>query len=96
MLELKRAQTLMLKLYGERDKKHGVEGTFIWQVEEVGELSQVLWKKNDANIREELVDLLAWLLSFVNVIGVDVSDSFRVKYNSVCPCFQRALCNCGK
>jgi NTP pyrophosphatase (non-canonical NTP hydrolase) len=95
-LELKRAQALMLKLYGERDKKRGVEGTFIWLVEEVGELSQALRKKDDANIREELADLLAWLLSLANVIGVDISDSFREKYNLVCPCCQRAPCNCDK
>jgi NTP pyrophosphatase (non-canonical NTP hydrolase) len=95
-MELKNAQQLMLKLYGERDKKRGVKGTFIWLVEEIGELSEAMRKKNVSNIQEELADVLAWLLSLANVLNIDLSKSFSEKYDSVCPRCKKAPCICDK
>jgi len=95
-LELKTAQALMLQLYEKQDKKHGAEGTFIWLVEEIGELSEALRKKDKENISEEIADVLAWLLSLGNVMGIDVSDSFKEKYDSICPSCHKKPCNCNK
>jgi len=95
-MELKNAQQLMLKLYGERDRRRGVEGTFMWLVEEIGELSEAIRNKDASNIREEFADVLAWLLSLANVLDVDLSDSFKEKYGAVCPRCKKAPCICDK
>lgn len=84
----------MLKVYGDRDKKRGAEGTFIWLVEEVGELSEALRKRDRLGMQEELADIFAWLLSLANVLEIDLNGSFRSKYQSFCPCCKSMPCKC--
>jgi NTP pyrophosphatase (non-canonical NTP hydrolase) len=95
-MSLKNAQQLMLRLYGERDRRRGVEDTFMWLVEEIGELSEAVRKRDVSNIREEFADVLAWLLSLANILDIDISESFKEKYDSVCPSCKKAPCICDK
>jgi len=79
---IKYAQELMRKYYYERDSKRGIYATFTWLVEEVGELAEAILSGRKESIMEEIADVLAWLLSLANILGVDVEESFRRKYMS--------------
>ncbi len=73
-------QEAMRRAYYERDSARGVERTFIWLVEEVGELGEALIKGGRREVVEELADVMAWLLSLANLLGVDMEEAMRLKY----------------
>jgi len=79
-ITIRYAQELMRKYYFERDSKRGLHATFTWFIEEVGELAESLLSKDKDSIAEEIADVLAWLLSIANIVGIDVSEAFRKKY----------------
>lgn len=81
-LSLKCAQMAMRNTYFERDSKRGLYATFTWLVEEIGELAEaLLGKRGIEGVREEIADVLAWLLSIANLVGVDVEEAFIEKYH---------------
>ena len=61
--------------YGKRDRQRGTPATFMWFVEEVGELATALSGDDDANKSEEFADVLAWLCTLANVNGVDLEKA---------------------
>ena len=79
-LTLKYVQELMRKYYYVRDSSRGLHATFTWFIEEVGELAEAILKNNKEAIEEEIADVLAWLLSIANILGIDVENAFRKKY----------------
>lgn len=79
-MDLREAQNLVSRLYIQRDRGRGVFATFTWLVEEVGELAEALLSGDKSSMEEEIADVLAWLLSIANLVGVDVDDAFRKKY----------------
>ncbi len=93
-MELQHAQQLMKELYFHRDAERGVEKTFMWIAEEVGELGRAIRKEDNAGIKEEMADVLAWLLSLGNVLDINVEEAFSSKYNEVCPRCQKIPCEC--
>lgn len=94
-LTLRELQTLIREMYGEKDAARGVEGTFMWLMEEVGELAAAL---RDGSPQEELAkefaDVLAWLTTIANVAGVDLEAAIRLKYGAGCPGCGRFQCVC--
>jgi len=89
----------MYDLYYERDKKRGISKTFMWLVEEVGELSRALNRtKINENLDEigyEFADIFAWLCSLANIIGIDLEKYSVKKYNFVCPKCKKSKCICN-
>ena len=81
-------------MYFEKDVARGVEGTFMWLMEEVGELSSALRSTDPVNLAAEFADVLAWLTTIANVAGVDLADAVRKKYGSGCPGCGRLVCTC--
>ncbi len=79
-MEISEAQKIIKEKYFERDVRRGVYSTFAWMVEEVGELADALLKGNTKEIKEEIADVFAWLLSVANLVGVDVEEAFKEKY----------------
>ena len=71
----------MRKAYYERDRARGLYATFTWFVEEVGELAEALLKGDQDSLREELADVLAWLLSIANLLGIDMEEALLEKYS---------------
>ncbi len=83
----------MREIYGERDGQRGFPGTYMWLVEEVGEVSRSYLKARD-NLEEEMADVLAWLLSLANLADIDLGSAFREKYSDACPRCGRKPCAC--
>lgn len=92
---LKRLQTLIRDTYGTKDQRRGVEGTFMWFMEEVGELSAALRCGSEEERSAEFADVLAWLATLANVAGIDLEAAVEAKYGSGCPGCGHLPCVCG-
>lgn len=79
-MEIREFQRHIERLYAETDRKRGSAATFLWLMEEVGELASALAGDDQANKEEEFADVVAWLCSIANVEGVDLQDAIRRKY----------------
>ncbi len=80
-MELRELQERMKELYFENDSRRGLYATFTWLVEEVGELAEALLSGKKEACAEEIADVVAWTLSVANLLGVDVEDAIKRKYN---------------
>lgn len=87
-------QALIHKMYFEKDQERGVDGTFMWLMEEVGELAAALRQGSEQDKAEEFADVIAWLATIANVAGVDLSQALQDKYGSGCPGCQKLVCDC--
>lgn len=81
-------------MYFEKDAARGVEGTFMWLMEEVGELASALRTDDPKNLAEEFADVIAWLATIANVAGVDLNAALVAKYGKGCPGCGRLVCQC--
>jgi NTP pyrophosphatase (non-canonical NTP hydrolase) len=81
-------------MYLEKDVARGIDGTFMWLMEEVGELASALRNGTQDQRMEEFADVLAWLTTIANVAGVDLSEAVRRKYGSGCPGCGEFVCTC--
>ncbi len=94
-MQISEFQQMMRQLYFKRDCERGVEGTFNWLVNEVEELGEELRKRKDREATEkEFADVIAWLASLANVMGIDLERAAVNKYNFKCPKCQHSPCQC--
>jgi len=92
-MTLRDFQALIRRMYHDKDAARGVEGTFMWLIEEVGELATALREhatgartpEQHAELGREFADVLAWLATIANVAEVDLEDAVRGKYGAGCP-----------
>lgn len=68
-------QQLMDRLYGVADRERGMPSTVAWLCEEVGELAQAVRKGTPEQQLHELGDVLAWLASLANQLGLSLEDA---------------------
>jgi NTP pyrophosphatase (non-canonical NTP hydrolase) len=87
-------QELIRQMYLEKDRARGIDGTFMWLMEEVGELAAALREGSLEEQAAEFADVLAWLTTIANVAGVDLTDAVRRKYGSGCPGCGQLVCAC--
>jgi NTP pyrophosphatase (non-canonical NTP hydrolase) len=92
-VELGEFQDVIRRTYRTRDAARGVDGTFRWMVEEVGELARALRLEDDANREHEVGDVLAWLASVASIAGVDL-DQAASRYAHGCPRCGAIPCAC--
>jgi NTP pyrophosphatase (non-canonical NTP hydrolase) len=95
-LTLKQLQQLIRDLYGAKDSRRGVEGTFMWFMEEVGELAAALRSGSREELALEFADTLAWLVTLANVTGIDLEAAVRTKYAGGCPGCHASPCLCDQ
>jgi NTP pyrophosphatase (non-canonical NTP hydrolase) len=74
-MELAAVQELMDRLYGAQDRERGVPATVAWLCEELGELAQAVRKGSPEQQLHELGDVLAWLASLANQLGLSLTDA---------------------
>lgn len=87
-------QKLIRDMYFDKDQARGIPGTFMWLMEEVGELSSALREDDKENLAAEFADVLAWLTTIANVAGVDLTAAIQKKYGSGCPGCHELSCSC--
>jgi len=80
--------------FGEKDSKRGIPGTFMYFVEEVGELSEALREPEDHDLEGEFADCFAWLVSLAHIAGVDLAAVTAKKYGTDCPGCGESPCTC--
>lgn len=96
MGSLREFQELMRSLYYERDSRRGPYKTMLWLVSEVGELADALTRSNKRGIEREAADVLAWLCSECNLLGIDLEDVAFKKYGRGCPKCGGSPCRCSE
>lgn len=87
-------QELIRVMYSSKDEARGVDGTFMWLMEEVGELAAALREGNKAELAKEFADVLAWLVTIANVAKIDLEGAVLEKYGRGCPGCGQLVCNC--
>lgn len=81
-------------MYLSKDLARGVDGTFMWLMEEVGELAAALRSGTKDEQAAEFADVIAWLATIANVAGVDLDQAVRRKYGGGCPGCGQMQCKC--
>ncbi len=79
--------------YGDRDRERGVAPTIAWLCEELGELAQAVRKGTPAEIEHEFSDVLAWVATLANQVGVDLTEVVG-RYKDGCPKCSSIPCEC--
>lgn len=83
-------QKLIRDRYFATDNARGTPGTFLWLIEELGELATALQNNapgksptpaERANLSEEFADVIAWLTTLANIHGVDLEQALK-KYTT--------------
>jgi NTP pyrophosphatase (non-canonical NTP hydrolase) len=87
-------QQLIREMYLAKDVARGIDGTFMWFMEEVGELAAALREGTHEDKMEEFADVLAWLATIANVAGVDLGEAVARKYGGGCPGCGHWTCRC--
>ena len=92
-MELSEFQDLMARTYGERDTERGRAATLAWLAEETGELARAVRKGTADDQVHELGDVLAWLASLANQLGLSLEDA-AARYAAGCPVCSSVPCRC--
>src|SRR4051812_43661038 len=97
-------QRLIEATYLKKDQARGLERTFMWFTEEVGELARDLLHAPRlapgaaadpaSPLGREFADVLAWLSTLASIAGVDLEQAARAKYGAGCPRCSRVPCAC--
>ena len=86
-------QDVLRRTYLERDRARGADGVFRWMVEEVGEVARAMRGRDPSAVEREMGDVLAWLASLANVLGVDLERGAS-RYGAGCPKCSAIPCAC--
>jgi NTP pyrophosphatase (non-canonical NTP hydrolase) len=92
-VDLTDLQAIMARTYGERDAARGIPATVAWLAEEVGELARAARKGGRHEQLHELGDVLAWLASLANQLGLSL-DAAVARYADACPKCGQSPCGC--
>ena len=76
-MEIRAFQKVIRDAYFHKDHARGLDGTFMYFIEEVGELATALREGTREEQAGELADVLAWLLSVANLAEVDLQDALK-------------------
>lgn len=93
-LSISGLQQLIRRMYHEKDAARGIEGTFMWFTEEIGELASALRGGSKDEQALEFADVIAWLVTMANVAEIDLEAALLRKYGGGCPGCGQLDCVC--
>jgi NTP pyrophosphatase (non-canonical NTP hydrolase) len=74
-MKISEFQNIISRKYENRDRQRGIPGTFMWFIEEVGELATALASNDRENTEEEFADVFAWLCTLANISDIDIEKA---------------------
>ncbi len=92
-MDLAELQTVIERTFGDRDRERGVAATVAWLAEEIGELAQAVRKGNHEQQVHEFGDVIAWVATLANQMGVDLTHAVQ-RYAAGCPRCGTLPCGC--
>lgn len=92
-MDLAELQDVMARTYGTRDTRRGIPASVAWLCEEVGELAKAARKGTREEQLHELSDVLAWLASLANQLGLSMDEAVG-RYATGCPKCGTSPCRC--
>ena len=95
-MDLTDLQAVIRATYGAQDRARGVDATFGWFIEEVGELSRAIRREGHDERVVEFTDALAWLVSLADLCDVDLGVEVARRYGDGCPKCHELPCRCSE
>ena len=92
-MDLAEFQDVIHRTYAERDRARGIAASVAWLTEELGELAQAVRKGTPDQQLHELADVLAWLASVADQLGLSLDDA-TARYAGGCPRCGAVPCAC--
>jgi NTP pyrophosphatase (non-canonical NTP hydrolase) len=92
-VQIETFQATMARTYGARDDARGRLATVAWLAEETGELARAVRKGDRDEQLHELGDVLAWLASLANQLGLSLEEA-ALRYADGCPKCGQQPCRC--
>jgi NTP pyrophosphatase (non-canonical NTP hydrolase) len=92
-MDLSQFQTVIEQTFGERDRARGVPASVAWIAEEIGELAQAVRKGSREQQVHEFGDVIAWVASLANQLGISLDDAVA-RYADGCPRCHAMPCSC--
>lgn len=80
--------------YGSKDATRGIPGTFMYLMEEIGELAEALREPERHDVAGEFADCLAWLVSLAHLAEIDLAAVTKQKYPGICQRCGHSPCLC--
>jgi NTP pyrophosphatase (non-canonical NTP hydrolase) len=93
-LDLRSFQARIAATFGAKDAARGQAATFMYFIEEVGELAEALREPGRHDLAGEFADCQAWLASLAHLAGIDLAAATAAKYGSDCPRCASTPCAC--
>ena len=87
-------QQVIADTFADRDRRRGLPASVAWLCEEVGELAKAARKGTVEEQREELADVLAWVASIAEQLGISLDDAAVDRYGRGCPKCRAVPCAC--
>lgn len=84
----------MARTYGAWDRARGRDATVAWLAEELGELARAVRKGSPEEQLHELGDVLAWLASLADQLGLSLEEA-AARYAQGCPRCGNIPCACA-
>ena len=92
-MDLSELQDVIERTFGDRDRARGVSASVAWLAEEVGELAQAVRKGGREQQVHEFGDVIAWVATLANQMGVDLTEAVQ-RYANGCPRCGSVPCAC--
>ena len=93
-MDLSELQDVIERTFGDRDRARGVPASVAWLAEEVGELAQAVRKGSHEQQVHEFGDVIAWVATLANQMGVDLTEAVQ-RYANGCPRCNVIPCSCS-
>lgn len=96
-LPISTIQNTLKSIYNKRNSSinNGFEYAFSFLVRKVSYLQRAVNDSDSSSIKNQIIKSLSWLFSLANLEGINIENSFRRKYPSVCPYCISSSCVCG-